>query len=347
MVRLIIPSALTLLFVATGALAQDTEQAAADPAYLAYAASDHTATLADGRKIQIVCMGEGAPTVILTAGMGNWGPTWRAVHGPIAEQTRACTWDRPGFGFSDASPVAQTTVATTSDLEEALASIGIDGPYVMAGHSLGGSESLLFADRNPGAVVGIILVDSVFPDQAARFREVSPVSASIDERGLAMGMAYWRKCASDLESGQVGLGAPDPQGCLRLPSDYPPAIAEALTLLASDPRRPATRASLFENILLSTALFANPDRDYGDMPIVVLTAGEEPTDITEDMTDWPAQSAAWLDGHRDLAALSSKGVNRIIPDAGHYIQIDRPDVVIAAILEVVEAARNQETAPPP
>ncbi len=94
--------------------------AAPDPAYLDYAVLDDAATLPDGRRIQMVCMGQGSPTVILTAGMGQWGATWRPVQKPIAEHTRVCTWDRPGYGFSDASPVAQTTAATTDDLEAAL-----------------------------------------------------------------------------------------------------------------------------------------------------------------------------------------------------------------------------------
>jgi len=44
--------------------------------------------------------------------------------------------------------------------------------------------------------------------------------------------------------------------------------------------------------------------------------------------------------HDELAALSTRGSNRKVKNSGHYIQKDRPDEVIAAIAEVVQAARG-------
>ena len=339
--RLILAGALLLMTPVEG-LAQSAEPSA-DSAYLAYAADDHTATLGSGGRIHVVCLGEAAPTVILTAGLGDWGATWRAVQGAVAEQARVCAWDRPGFGFSDASPEAQTSDATTSDLEEALAAADIHGPYVMVGHSLGGAETLLFTDRNPERVVGMVLVDSIFPDQASRLQEAAPVSTAIDARELSAAASALRQCASDLAAGAVSSVGPDPNGCLRTSPAYPSSVAAALIRLDSNPLRQATRASTFENVFRSSALLANPARDYGDMPLVVLTAGEEPDDIPDEMTDWDAQQAAWEAAHREFASMSSRGVNRVVQGAGHYIQIDRPDVVIAAILEVVDAVRSQES----
>lgn len=46
-------------------------------------------------------------------------------------------------------------------------------------------------------------------------------------------------------------------------------------------------------------------------------------------------------GHEELAALSSIGIRRLVPDAGHYIQNDDPDIVIGAISEVVAASRRR------
>ncbi len=52
--------------------------------------------------------------------------------------------------------------------------------------------------------------------------------------------------------------------------------------------------------------------------------------------------AAWLAGHDALAKLSSHGTNTHIPNAGHYIQIDRPDAVIAAVKRMVETVRAEK-----
>jgi pimeloyl-ACP methyl ester carboxylesterase len=45
--------------------------------------------------------------------------------------------------------------------------------------------------------------------------------------------------------------------------------------------------------------------------------------------------------HAELAALSSIGVRGLVPNVGHFIQSDNPDVVIEAITTVVEAARSR------
>jgi pimeloyl-ACP methyl ester carboxylesterase len=142
---------------------QEAGPAAVDPALAAYASTKDSARLPDGRVMHMVCMGQGSPVVILSAGAGDWGVVWNKVQPAVARKTRVCAWDRAGFGLSDLPSTPQTVDATTTDLEAALKAGHIDGPYVAVGHSLGGLESLLLADRQPGKVVGLVLVDSTVP----------------------------------------------------------------------------------------------------------------------------------------------------------------------------------------
>lgn len=76
--------------------------------------------IGNGRTINLVCLGHGSPTVILTAGLGNWSLAWERVQRPLAKRTRVCAWDRAGYGFSSPSPESQDIVHTTEDLERAL-----------------------------------------------------------------------------------------------------------------------------------------------------------------------------------------------------------------------------------
>jgi pimeloyl-ACP methyl ester carboxylesterase len=93
-----------------------------DEALAPYASVADSVKLRDGRELHFVCMGKGSPTVILTAGMGDFaGIAWSAVQPAMARITRVCAWDRPGFGLSDGDPVKQTVSTTTADLEAALA----------------------------------------------------------------------------------------------------------------------------------------------------------------------------------------------------------------------------------
>ncbi len=171
------------------ALAQDLPPT--DESLAAYADTTHSVTLADGRELHLVCMGAGSPTIVLTAGLGDWAATWKEVQPTLARTTRACAWDRPGFGLSEASSVRQTVATTTADLEEALES-GPEGPYVLVGHSLGSYESLLFTDRHRDDVVGMVLVDPSPPDQFAVYARIAPLLDEQMKVGMAAGVAQLR-----------------------------------------------------------------------------------------------------------------------------------------------------------
>lgn len=78
---------------------------------------------------------------------------------------------------------------------------------------------------------------------------------------------------------------------------------------------------------------------FGDLPLKVLTAGAKPAGMSE--SRFEVYQKAWWSLQHDLSALSTVGTDTVIPDASHYIQLDRPDVVIAAVRDVVREARQR------
>ena len=58
--------------------------------------------LVNGHKMRIDCTGSGSPTIVLEAGGGNDGLIWGGVQPVLAKTTRVCSYDRAGFGWSDA-----------------------------------------------------------------------------------------------------------------------------------------------------------------------------------------------------------------------------------------------------
>ena len=310
-----------------------------DPALEAYARPQRLVEVAPGRRMHILCQGEGSPAVILTAGLGQWSIAWSPVQSRIAETIRVCAWDRAGFGFSDASAAPQTLERTTGDLVRLLESAGIAGPYVLVGHSAGGFESMMVADRHPGRVAGMVLVDSTIPDQERLTREAAPAMAAYYRQVEAAQAAGMRRCIAGMRR-----GAPAPAGCLDYPPAWPETLRRSLARLDADPARFATALSLFEYYWSGAAgrAMIDPRRSYGAMPLIVLTAGERvplagaPADA---LAQYPALTASWYRTHDALAALSTRGVNRIVAGAGHSIQRHRPEIVVAAVREVVAAAR--------
>lgn len=299
-------------------------------------------TLTDGRRIGLSCTGKGSPTVVLTAGMGDWSGTWAQIQPALAASTRTCAWDRAGVGFSSPSRVPQTIEATTADLEAALARASVKGPLVVVGHSFGGLETLRFADRHRRQVAGMVLVDATVPDQYGRWGRVAPAYMALVRESLAGDVERLRGCAAALyKRGEVT--AADAPPCIPYGPAVPPAVRETLLRLDRDPARIQTRASLIENFEGSMGLAVNAGRTFGDMPLIVLTSGrlseigpDEPEAVR---AGYPIVRGEQRRAHGEIAALSTRGEQRIAAGSGHYIQNDEPDVVIRAIEDVVSMAR--------
>jgi pimeloyl-ACP methyl ester carboxylesterase len=340
-------SALALLFLSVPANGDDTPPPTPkiNQTLAPYADTQNLVRLPDGRQIHFVCMGEGSPTIILTAGMGDLaGSAWGALQPQLAKITRACAWDRPGFGLSDGTPHKQTVDSTTDDLEAGLAAAHIAGPYVVVGHSLGGYETLLFADRHREEVAGMVLIDPSVPDQAALVERIAPALWQDDPEQIPL-VRFARQCAADVRSGAASAGGPDLHGCFAYPPDWPPELSKAFAAHADhNPLAFETVASSLTSFAEDSQLVANRSRNYGDMPLVVLTATENPLppDASADVrAQTPIWAATWNIQHDALAALSSRGINARVPGAAHYIQDDKPQVVLDTIAAVVAEARKR------
>jgi pimeloyl-ACP methyl ester carboxylesterase len=115
------------------------------------------------RSLYLDCRGSGSPTVVLEAGSGSDSATWAAVHDAIAATTRTCAYDRAGRGRSD-DRAEHTLGDAVADLRALLNTAGEQGPFVIVGHSLGGSYARVFATEYRDEVAGAVLVDSFEPD---------------------------------------------------------------------------------------------------------------------------------------------------------------------------------------
>lgn len=318
------------------ALAAGTAQAAPDP-WAAYAKPQTLAAVDGGRRINLVCQGKGAPTVILTAGLGGWSSAWATVAPDVARHVRVCAWDRAGYGFSDASPAPQTVAATTADLEAALTSARIKGPYVMVGHSAGAYEVLRFTDRHRADVAGIVLVDPSVPDQAARFAALSPELTKADNTAMTLAANFQRQCGKRLADGSLKAGDATWKTCFRMFPELPAPVTEALIAADRSPGRFDTKASLAEQFAPSSAAVVDAKRTYGDLPLIVLTQGKGLAPPGAAAEQAAKVEAAWIAWHDEYAALSSRGLNLIVRGSGHLIPLEKPQAVTAAIVAVVEA----------
>src|SRR5215212_7284503 len=139
-----------------------------------------------GYSLHIICVGQGSPTVVLDSGLGDFSAAWVRVQPEVSGTTRVCAYDRAGMGWSEMGPEPRDAKQITSELHTLLTKAGIEGPYVLVGHSLGGMYMQTYAARYPEEVAGVALIDSsTEPDQFSR-RSEARESNEPQEQSLAL-----------------------------------------------------------------------------------------------------------------------------------------------------------------
>ena len=129
-----------------------------------------------GHRLHINCVGEGSPTVILESGLGAGSVDWANIQPEVADTTRVCAYDRAGTGWSEPGPGPGDPQQIAGELHTLLGNAGIDGPYVLVGHSFGGLYVRMYDDLYPNEVEGMVLVDSSHPEQSTRSAEAQAAS---------------------------------------------------------------------------------------------------------------------------------------------------------------------------
>ena len=329
------------------------QPAAADPARPPFDPSPYLhpqrlVTIAPGRRLNLFCTGHGRPLVILDAGFGGPTTAWASVQPALSSVTEVCSYDRAGQGFSDPGPLPRDTNALVDDLHTLLRAAGLLPPFVLVGHSLAGLDAVLFADRYRPELAGLVLVDPASAHQQNEYGRVPGVAKS-----LAQDVSDLRPCMDMARTHHL----PTTRSLVDLCLDHDPTYSQALTRVLDQMALSTDHWTALTSELGSFRLppggsgqdvdseeLDHEARSFGDLPLIVLTAGDGSTGFS-----LPAPQVAILDrlrmaGHDRIAALSSAGRNQVVPNTGHYIQFQQPQVVIAAIREVVDEARRHPKA---
>jgi pimeloyl-ACP methyl ester carboxylesterase len=285
-----------------------------------------------GYRLHLDCVGQGSPTVVIDAGAGNWSVAWTGIQDQLVGETRICTFDRAGLGWSDPGIRPRTSLAMADELYLLLHNAGIPPPFVMVGHSLGGYNARVFTDRHRNEVAGLVLVDSAHEGQ---WRALPIEVSEFKDDGLHQ--LYVAKVIARL-------------GLLHLLNVSNPQVDRVPSVL-----RPAYRANLAQAKIYDawhsemqsvdkSAAEVNATRSIGDLPLVVVSAGHSFDAFKRIANHIPFDKAnkTWLDLQSDLARLSSNTTQLIDPAATHDINFDDPDLIVKGIRIVLSKVRDHD-----
>jgi pimeloyl-ACP methyl ester carboxylesterase len=292
-----------------------------------------------GHRLHLHCAGTGVPVVFESA-LGASSLIWSQIQASVSGFAMACAYDRAGFGWSDRGPLPRTAGRIAGELHALLSAARIAPPYVLVGHSFGGLTARIFVSRHPADVAGLVLLDPAMPRD---WRSPSATRTARVARGVAL-CRYGERAArlrlTDLVVVLVRLGALDVARAVgRLVSSGEFSRADEGVLVPAGKLAPDvldiavrswTHRKFFEALgsqiasIGASAAEVVDDQDFGSIPLVVVS-GEFSSDASQ------------LARHADLSTRSRRGRHAVAQGSGHWIPLDRPDVVVAAIEEVVAA----------
>lgn len=291
----------------------------------------------DGCRFHLHQQGAGTPTVVLEAGLAATSLSWSYVQPAVAKFARVLSYDRAGLGWSEACPQLLTLEGMTEQLEQLLACAGVSPPYILVGHSFGALLIRTFAHRNPQTVGGIVLVDPVSIDTWAKcsVADLARLSygAKLSRRGAWLArFGVVRLTLAALAAGQrtvprligrasAGRGNETLKRLVgeigKLPSSVLPAVRSHWSMEKSF-RSMAAHLECLPEAAAHAARKTLPPH----IPLIILSAQTATKAELCERDSWATQ-AVWARHVR-------------VPNSGHWLHLEKPPVVVAAIRELCE-----------
>lgn len=244
----------------------------------------------------------GAPTAILLNSFGLGVRDWFGLDTKLAERCNVVAVDRRGHGATPWSPLGDFSDLVT-DVLDTVAALGITGPWLPIGLSLGGLEAMTLAIESQDRVIALVVINSfAWTPATVAAQKIETSKKAFAEGGTA---------AAAENSARAMLAASGDENLIQLVSGALASVAEESQL------------ALME-VLYAADLRA--ELSAVTAPVLVL-GGEEDTRTPS------AES-------RDLASMFPHGDFRIVPGAGHLAIAEQPQIVsrfVATFLDAVIA----------
>ena len=276
---------------------------------------------AGARKVNIYCSGEGGPTVILEGNWGMPGYGWVAIQREIAKFTRACWYDRAGYGWSDPGPFPNHSDSIARDLHQLLGAAAVLPPYVLVAHGMGAFHARVFRGFYSGEVAGMVLADPMSEDITIEIHNhIEALRPAVVLLFRTIGMF-----------GGFRLLAPDP-------GPPPPSLTarEWSTIRALTRQAKSVSSQPKEPPLWVSGELARASGIPPSLPLIVLSSGLPGEAEDPQLADLARNQQL----HELLARQSVRGRHIVVGNSGHMIPWEAPGAVIAAAREVVEQTRR-------
>ena len=286
----------------------------------------------DGTDIHLYCTGpknDAAPTVIIITGAGTQSPTYYNLQENLSKTIRTCSYDRAGTGWSEPNDMPAHANNMSDELYLLLKTAKIEGPIILAGHSLGGIVSLIYSAEHEEQVAGIAFIDSSHYNQYDRFgKEFS--DAIFTQNDVLLENFWIMEIVSK-------LGILHISNLLLDTSEFGIDDKELEMMLYFERWVPPYEAVKSEIIHLRTSLAQGKEVHYfrGDLPIISISASDHDTTFFPKVGPTEQEIVdAILSGHKELADLSDNS-RHVTVDGTNHMSIVYNDETAEQVLSLI------------
>jgi pimeloyl-ACP methyl ester carboxylesterase len=284
--------------------------------------TNHYATV-NGVRLHYVAGGSGQPLICLP----GWPQTWYSFHPvapALAQHYRVIIVDIRGMGSSDKPATGYDKKTMAQDIYALMQHLGL-AQVSLLGHDIGGMVAASFALNYPAATTKLILADGAHPSAGMRYMSLLPAPGAFEAKMDAHQPYVWWMAFNQVPGLPEKLLAGRFQHLL----DY-----------------------LFAYVMLDDSKMSTFDR------AVYAAAYNEPESIRaangwyqalgQDMEDAQAYAPLTLpvlgigsyfsyENMRQSLPTMAPGAQVIgLPDSGHYMFEEKPDQVLAAVLDFLK-----------
>ncbi|HEY0701761.1 MAG TPA: alpha/beta hydrolase [Candidatus Acidoferrales bacterium] len=282
-----------------------------------------------GYQMHLNCTGQGSPTVVLDAGLGNDSLIWDNVQPELSKITEVCSYDRSGFGWSETRPGPRDARRLNDELHGLLNAAGVQGPVILMGHSISGMYIRDYAARYPQNLVGLVFVDGSTPLQDARFP--AEIQLAEEKTGADLRKLEWLSVLGLRR--EMGGCAPE-EGFSK----------SAAKLLAEDQCRTSVLAAAMQELggVVQSGDETIHTGPFGDLPILIFSQDPvQPATPGISAETGKAVSKTWNEMQEDLKKLSTRSRRIIAKGSSHFVQIDRVGMLNAEVGEFIRQVRGE------
>lgn len=294
------------------------------------------------RRFFVLQSGSAAPAVVFECGLAASSQNWSFLQSQLSAEARTLSYDRAGMGFSTPSSSPRTPGNLASELHALLRYARIAPPWILVGHSFGALIVRQFAADYPGDISGVVLLDPMRIEEWERWTEAR-------RRLFDRSVVLMKRMARLAQFGVTRLIA---RHVMKHSGLIMPRFAR---LIGEDARRLLERTTselrkmpgdVWPDVVAHWSLPAFYRGVAAQLEAIPSSLAEmqqaQPVEKVPVIVLVPACSAPLPKD--SLARIAPQAEQWRVERSGHWIHLDRPDLVLQAIHSILARTRTHHRA---